>query len=313
MGGPFSERYIRDTSFPKLVMKILIGLLLLFGLATEVSAQSYPFKESGLFSPYGDLSREQRDVFRRAQSEPEALQEIANRPLEETYELLRTAMSSNRVETVKAAEDILYKHPDFEPFLHRTVARMIDALLKGPGNDWKSVQRLESDVSGPRIALFMSFFRRLPPEMRVRLYGPCLRGPAYQHDNGDVIDFGPANIAAIDLKEAVRKITGEVLTETKDRFSVDLVAAREWWAKNEAKYGWVPPEPRPPSEPKPIPPRVPLTQGANSKPAATAKDAPIHQRTEGPTSTATGTSLWITGIAILLAAAGVWWSARKRK
>ena len=315
----------------------VLCLVLITVVVTGSDAVEPQFKANGSFSPYGEMNNEMRDYFSRAQRDPQLLYELANRPLEETFELLREF--KNRVgnsppsapQTQAIAQEILYKHPDSENFVQRTLRKMISSLLKAgrpplfsdgsgdvetafalPKVTLSPAERLDYNISTWTWQAMRSLIQTHPsPELRIRLLGPCLDGPEYVMPHDDDSSRGQANDAADLLRSTVKQVTGEEIPYAQ--WGVDVKAARAWWTKNEAKYAWVPPEPRPPSDPKPIPPRVPLTQGANSKPAATAKDEPLHQRTEGQTRTETVTSLWITGIAILLAAAGVWWTARKRK
>ncbi len=316
---------------------LIPSLVLIVISVTQSGAGERPFQKNGSFSPYGEMNDEMRDYFARAQRDPQLLYELANRPLEETFELLREF--KNRVgdsvhaapPTQAIAQEILYKHPDFENFVQRTLRKMISALLKAgkppltsdgsfdldaalalPRPTLSPSEKLDYDISRQTWQAMRSLIQTHPsPELRIRLLGPCLDGPEYVMSRGDTTEYGQANDAAQLLRVNLKQLTGEEIP--LGQWGADVKAAREWWAKNEAKYAWVPPKPRPPSEPKPIPPRIPLTQGANSKPAATAKDEQLQQRTKGHTSTATVTSLWITGIAILLAAAGVVWAARKRK
>ena len=186
-----------------------------------------------------------------------------------------------------------------------------DAAMKLPLPSLNAQESLDLDVSKRTWERIRSVIQVLPsPELKIRLLGPCLGGVEYVFTPSDYTEYGPANDAADLFRVAVKQATGETLAN--GNWGADVKAAREWWAKNEDKYAWKPPEPRPASQPTPIPQRVPLNQTGASKQAPQENAASPTSTTSTEPNGNTSNTLWFIGAALLLATIGVWLRARKR-
>jgi hypothetical protein len=303
-------------------MQRTIYILLFFAFV----ACAQEFKEGGRFSPYGPVSDEINEIIRRAEKEPEALNELAHRPLEETYEAFKIIRGFRSVVGAEHGKqlslmsyEILFNHPDFENFMQRTLRKMVqldslqpklpltadgeldfEAFLKMPPSpiitggekmDWNwQKKRL--------IDLFGTIYNHPSAEMRIRLLGPCLELRDYLIDYGDVIDISPANRAAEQLVMAIYIVTGERFPYRKNG-SLDVNALREWWKRNEAKYRWTP-----------LPKRVLLNSKSTGEAEKNDKPAGADAAAANQSSAARYWPLFLVAGLFVLLAIGIFLSAR---
>jgi hypothetical protein len=322
MIGKWSLFLYRESECVQILMK---SILCVFWFSLfSLSAGEPVFKPKGYINPYGPASPYVKEIASKSGADPELLRMLAGMPLEETYEVLMLASGRYGVSRHQdVANDVLFNHPDFENFVQRTVRKMMKSLIPEEPriltSDGMVDLKAEMDSGGARIARSedAQISRACWPKMigliniqpsaarRIRLAGPCLAGPAYVVEVPGLIEFSPVHQAVDVLAQAISEETGEEIVARNMNWAERVAAAREWWAKNEDKYRWVPPEPRPPAEATPPPKRVPLAAGKQGTKQGTSGAAESGRRGTASPDAEEHHWAWLACIAALVAAGAV--------